>query len=99
MKCTGGESNAYIEEALHHLRLFLPIFGTGLGQLDNHTHVTSSQDGLYALDQLIKQPQELQGGERREGGGQGVTWSKAVMFTLNDMHACFVMFQTYERII
>lgn len=50
-----------MEKALHHLALFLSTLCAALSQLDDHTHVTCSQDGLHALDQLIKQPQELFG--------------------------------------
>lgn len=57
--------DTYTQEALHQVFLFLFTLCTAFCQLDNHTHVTCGQDGLHALDQLIKQPQELQ--RKRKG--------------------------------
>ena len=55
--------DAYMEQALHQLVLFLSALCTALSQLDDHTHVTRGQDGLHTLDQLIEQPRELKEGE------------------------------------
>lgn len=49
-----------MEKALHYIVLLLSTFCTALCQLDNHTHVTCSQDGLHTLNQLIEQTEELQ---------------------------------------
>lgn len=53
--------DAYMEQALHQLLLPLLTFRAALCQLDDHSHVTCSQDGLQTLEQLIKQLLELQG--------------------------------------
>lgn len=57
---------AYVEQTLHQLLLLLLTFRTALRQLDDHSHVPRCQDGLQTLEQLIKQPQELQRERQRD---------------------------------